>query len=259
MRKYLAVARIGFMERAAYRGDVFGRSFMLLLFLFVLSRLWGTVLGGKSTEGFDHLAVVWYFVITEGLMLARPGLGKQINDEVRSGSFSAYLIRPCQYVLFHLSSYLGKTSMGLIANLCVGSLVAVWLVGVPVVKVVQLPLSILSLLLGMVINFLITMSIALSAFWVEDNEPFFWIYSKFQLILGGVLIPLDFFPGLLRTVAVHLPFGYVFYRPARLCVAYETHTALSVILGQLIWILVLGLILQSLYETGVKKVNVNGG
>ena len=258
MRKYLAVARIGFMERAAYRGDVLGRGFMLLLFLFILSRLWGTVLR-ESMEGFDHSAVVWYFVITEGLMMATPGLGQQINEEVRSGSFSAYLIRPCRYLLFHLSGYLGKTTLGLLINLGIGSAVALWLVGLPVVRLMQLPLSALTIVLGLVINFLITMVIALSAFWVEDNEPFFWIYSKFQLILGGVLIPLDFFPALLRKVAASLPFSYIFYRPARLCVAFEIHEGVSVISGQLLWILLLGLLLQSLYDSGVKKVNVNGG
>lgn len=259
MRKYLAIARIGFMERVAYRGDVFGRSIMLLLFLFVLSRLWGSVLTGAGSEGFDHTAVVWYFVITEGLMLASPGLGQQINQEVRSGSFAAYLIRPCQYVLFHLGSYMGKTAMGLTVNLAVGSLVALWLVGLPLFRVVELPLIGLSVILGLVINFLITMSISLTSFWIEDNEPFFWIFSKFQLILGGVLIPLDFFPGLLKAIATKLPFGYIFYRPARLCVSFSSTEALSVLSGQFLWISLLALMTFVIFEAGVKRVNVNGG
>ena len=101
--------------------------------------------------------------------------------------------------------------------------------------------------------------IALISFWVEDNEPFFWIYNKFQLILGGVLIPLDFFPSYLRTIAEKLPFGYMFYGPARLAVNFSPIAAKNIIVGQIFWLILATIGLYWIFSACVKQVNVNGG
>ena len=70
--------------------------------------------------------------------------------------------------------------------------------------------------LAFLLQFLIKMSLALLAFWVEDTGPFFWIYSKVLFTLGGLFVPIDIYPEWLRRVAVMMPFNYVLYQPARL-------------------------------------------
>jgi ABC-2 type transport system permease protein len=134
-----------------------------------------------------------------------------------------------------------------------------FLVGPPPISFSVLPMIFLSVILGLLLNFCMTASIALLSFWVEDNEPFFWIYNKFQLILGGVLIPLDFFPDWLSSVALQLPFMQIFYGPARLFVSFSGERALQLILGQSIWLVLAFLTLRTLFFFGVRQVNTNGG
>jgi len=258
--KYLAIARAALLERAAYGADVAARAGMMVVFLFVFANLWGTVMsGGAQFEGLDHRAIVWYIVVTEGLMTAVPAVGSRINGEVRTGSFVAYLIRPCSYVMFHLSTFLGEAALGLVVNGLAGAVVATALVGVLRLRVAHVVVVFVALLLGLVLNFCLMAAIGLLAFWVEDNEPFFWIYNKFQLILGGVLIPLDFFPPLLKSVASVLPFGFMFYGPARLAVHFSWSQAWSVLLGQVGWLAVTSAVLALVYAAGLRRVNVNGG
>ena len=260
MGKYLAIARVALMERAAYGADVLARAGMMVIFLFVFANLWGKVMvGGARFSGLDHRAIVWYIVVTEVLMTAIPSVGSKINHEVRTGSFVSYLVRPCNYVLFHLCSFLGEASLGIAINGAAGALVATLIVGLIRVRSAHLPIVLLALFLGLVLNFCLMATIALISFWVEDNEPFFWIYNKFQLILGGVLIPLDFFPSYLREIAEKLPFGYMFYGPARLAVNFSSIAAQKIILGQLIWLVLAGLGLYWVFSACVKQVNVNGG
>ena len=260
MGKYLAVARVALMERAAYGADLVARAGMMVLFLFVFANLWGKVMvGGARFEGLDHRAIVWYIVVTEVLMTAIPSVGAKINNEVRTGSFVSYLVRPCHYLLFHLSSFLGETSLGVAVNGLAGTIVASFMVGLIRVRSAHLPFVLVALFLGLVLNFCLMAAIALISFWVEDNEPFFWIYNKFQLILGGVLIPLDFFPPFLRDIAQKLPFGFMFYGPAKLMVNYSTNAAQTIIMGQLIWITLAAIGLYVIFSACVRQVNVNGG
>jgi ABC-type glutathione transport system ATPase component len=60
------------------------------------------------------------------------------------------------------------------------------------------------ILLAMTLNFCVQGMIGLCAFITEDVQSFQIIYQKFLFILGGMLIPLDFFPGWLRDVSLIL-------------------------------------------------------
>jgi ABC-type uncharacterized transport system permease subunit len=50
--------------------------------------------------------------------------------------------------------------------------------------------------------------IGLFAFYVEDIEAFRFIYSKFDMILGGNIMPIPFLPHILQTIAYATPFAY---------------------------------------------------
>ena len=99
----------------------------------------------------------------------------------------------------------------------------------------------------------------LSAFLVEDVSPFMWIYQKFIFILGGFLIPLDFYPGWLQVIARALPFSAMIYGPSKLFVAPTPGLLANVMLMQALWILALGTILVFSYRRGVAYLTVNGG
>jgi ABC-2 type transport system permease protein len=108
-------------------------------------------------------------------------------------------------------------------------------------------------------NFCITCLIGLSAFLVEEISPFMWIYQKFVFILGGFLIPLDFYPNWLQSIAKALPFAYMIYGPSKLFVAPSVDLFVNIISLQLVWIVVLGAILMLAYRRGVAYLTVNGG
>jgi ABC-2 type transport system permease protein len=94
---------------------------------------------------------------------------------------------------------------------------------------------------------------------VEDVSPFVWIYQKFIFILGGFLIPLDFYPEWLQVIAKALPFSAMIYGPSKLFVAPTLELFANVILLQLTWIIVLGATLIISYRRGVAYLTVNGG
>ena len=101
--------------------------------------------------------------------------------------------------------------------------------------------------------------IGLAAFVTEDVSAFMWIYQKFAFILGGLLVPLDFYPAWLQTIAKALPFSSMVYGPARLFVEPTLEQFLTVMLMQIVWIAVFGVLLLIAYRRGLTLLTVNGG
>lgn len=260
LRKGLAVWRTGALHRAAYGWELVVRSIFLVLILFIFRQLYSKVLpAGHSLAGFDQVRVLWYLVLTEAILTAAPRLGGMVDEEVRSGHVATFLARPIGYVAYHRWRFLGETAVSFPVNLLVASLTALALVGPPPLAGPACLLVLVPVVLGFLLHFEVSMALALSAFWVEDSQPFFWVYQKVLFILGGLLLPLDFFPAWVRDLAQALPFSLVLYGPARLTLDFQVAAWGDLVLRQLVWLVLLRLVTRGLFALGERRVSVHGG
>jgi ABC-2 type transport system permease protein len=153
---------------------------------------------------------------------------------------------------------MGETIFRAMLNAVFGGLTVWWLVGAP-----QHPegflIAIPAILGAWILHFCINAMIGLSAFVVEDVSAFTWIYQKLAFIFGGMLIPLDFYPQWLQTLAKFLPFSSAIYGPARLFVTPSVELFVNVMSLQLAWILALTFVLVIVYRRGLTQLTVNGG
>ena len=178
-------------------------------------------------------------MMAETIELSRPALARTISDNVKDGSIAYILNKPYNFLLYQFSNSMGETLFRAVINALFGSLLVWWLVGPPpaadwlAVRVLRRPWH-------MGLNFCITCLIGLSAFLVEDVAPFMWIYQKFIFILGGFLIPLDFYPDWLQVIAKALPFSAMIYGPSKLFVDPSWGLLGQVMLLQVVWIIALG-------------------
>jgi len=153
---------------------------------------------------------------------------------------------------------MGETIFRAILTALFGGSVVWWLVGPPP-DLRSWPLALVAVLGAWVLNFCMQGLIGLAAFISEEVAPYEWIYQKFAFIFGGLLIPLDFYPDWLQTIAHALPFPSMLYGPARLFVNADIDLFASVLLQQAIWIFVLGVVLAIAYRRGLAYITVNGG
>ena len=50
-------------------------------------------------------------------------------------------------------------------------------------------------------------AIGCAAFWLQDASPVYWIWQKFNFVLGGLILPLSLYPEWLQKVAYLSPFS----------------------------------------------------
>jgi ABC-2 type transport system permease protein len=261
--KTAAVLRITIAARLAYLGEILIRASFLVLILFIFTQLWEATNGSQDVAamtGFEIPQLIWYLAFTEAIIISAAALGENdVDREVRSGDIAYRLARPLPYPLYHLSAMLGERLLRFVMNLLVGALVALLVVG----PIPLAPLSLLAAfsaaLVGFVVDWIWSFTISLLSFWVEDTMGLHLLYRRAQMLLGGMLIPLDAYPEWLGNIARMLPFQYLVYQPARLFVQTTVSGWLDV-LAVLALIGGVGLIpMLLLYQLGLRRVSAQGG
>ena len=261
MKKYWAIFKLQLANGVAYPGEFLGCSLMILPFMWVFYQLWRVTFAASGSEVINGLTLrstLWYLVIAEVIELSRPRVGNTISDAVKDGSIAYILNKPYHFLGYHYSVSMADTVFRALINFVLGGAMAWLLVGPPPSfwgLLVVLP----ALLASWALHYCVAALIGLLAFWVEDVSAFQWIYQKLAFILGGLLIPLDFYPTWLRTIANALPFSSMTYVPARLFVEPSLMAFLTSLALQAIWLLVFVGGLSLLYRRGESALTVNGG
>lgn len=262
MRKYWFIFKIQFTNNLAYPGELIGRSLFILPFMWIFYQLWRVTFSASGTEvinGMTLTSTIWYLMLAETVELSRPRLGNVISDAVKDGSIAYILNKPYDFLLYHYSSAMGETLFRAVLNALMGSALVWALAGASPGGALGWLFALPALLGAWTLNFCITALIGLSSFWVEDISAFLWIYQKLGFILGGLLIPLNFYPVWLQNIARALPFAAMTYAPARLFVEPSLPTLLSTLGMQAIWIFFLVAALAVAYYRSMTVLTVNGG
>jgi ABC-2 type transport system permease protein len=260
-RKYWAVLSTQVQNNLVYPLDLLGRTISLLIFLWVFINLWRVTYDANGQEviaGLSFRDTLWYLMMAESVILSKPDLSRVISEAVKDGSIAYLLNKPFNFILYQFATGLGDSVLAFVVNVAAGSVLVWWLVGPPP-TILGWPLVLLAVLAAWLLDFCISALIGLSAFLAEEVSAFRWIYQKLVFILGGLLIPLDFFPQWLQIVALRLPFAWTIYGPARLFVDPTWKRFGDVMLMQGIWLLILGGALIFFYGRVVKVLTINGG
>ncbi len=133
------------------------------------------------------------------------------------------------------------------------------MLGVPQISLLTLASVALLILLGCIVAFMGYLFMASLGFFIEDAQAPGWIYSKFDMIFGGNILPVVFLPLWLQTIAFYTPWFHSGYSAA-LYMRQPNLTEFMFIFGiGIAWIV--GFILLSLlsFRIAQSRITSNGG
>lgn len=257
--KLLAVARVGLRQTFVERGELVARSLFVVMILLVFSRLWTTVhdMGALPNTAWGDL--LWYLAVTEWITLGTPQLWIAVQEDVRTGDVAYLLPRPMSYVSYRVSEGLGR----LVARMLAVGIVAL---GTAYVFTGGLPSSPSGLLLAIPVAFLAAVVtlifgvwLGLTAFWLQDASPAYFIFQKLLFVLGGLILPLSIYPDWLNTLAHCTPFADMLYGPASLIFDPDPQAALWTSLRLVGWGALAWLLTVWTFARARRALEVNGG
>jgi ABC-2 type transport system permease protein len=257
--KYFAIAAVAARQALAARAAVLARLGLYLVLMVVFSRLWEAVGAGTAAVGLSAAQILWYFGITELVVIGTPFLYLPIEEDVRRGDIACRIARPVSYVGSRIAEGAGEMAVRFLWLAVLGLLCVRLLAG-------RFPEDPRGLLLALPIAFVaafvlvvVQACVGLSAIWLQEAAPVHWIVQKLTFVFGGLLFPLEIYPDWLRSIAEATPFGALVHGCASLVFRFDPLAAARTALVVGAWgaaVLALAFWLQ---RRGLRMLDVNGG
>ena len=265
-RVYMKAFDVGLQDTFVYRWNFFLRSIFELLPLMGTLLIWGVVFDQREggVGGFDFRMLVAYFLIVlflDGLVTPKDDEFRVAAD-IREGQISAFLVKPINYLLYRFSLFTSSrllfTVMTLPVFVCLFIFTAsyfTWPADIGM-WVAALWATVMAALL----QFFITITIALLAFWMLEISTVVFIVYSFEYMLSGRMFPLAFMPQLVQDVLRWLPFPYELYFPASVLMNRVHGNDLWFGLGiQAFWVAVGAVGAHLMWRRGLRKYQAVGG
>ena len=266
LQKYLKVFDIGLQNTFVYRWNFFLRSLFGLFPLLGTVFIWRAIFEAKGgpINNFDYATVVFYFLLVLVLdSLITPGDDEwQVAADIRDGQMNAFLVKPMNYLVYRMALFVSNRLLYTLVTL-------------PVVIVVFVvfrdylfwpsswqtwALATLSVLMAALLQFLISYSVALLAFWMLEISTVVFIIYSFEYFLSGHMFPLGFMPAHIREIMKLLPFPYELYFPISIFMGQVQGAALwRGLLIQFCWVLITALVANTMWKRGLKRYQAVGG
>ena len=267
LAKYVSVFNIGLQNTFVYRWNYFLRALFGLIPLAGTVFLWRAIFqepGGKGLGGYDYGSMIYYYLLTILVSnLVTPTEDDfQIAADIRDGQINSFLTKPLNYLGYRTGIFLA------------GRLVYTAVTIIPIVLIffyfrsyIILPsavatyfLSISSLIMAAFIQFFITYSLAMMAFWVLEISTIVFIVYSFEYFLGGQMFPVDIMPVGVQAVMKWLPFYYELFCPIAIFLGRlqgaELIQALTI---QASWLFLTWLVAQLMWKRGLGHYQAVGG
>lgn len=264
LKSYLAVARGEVLSSLTYRAFSYASIVVSLMQIGIFYFIWtGVYQDRESIRGYGYEDMISYIVVGRILIaMFNWGLNGYISRLIRTGNIIVQLLYPL--------GFMGRLFfMGIGSNLFINFfftalpvyVFSVFAFGVRVdYKLSNMVFFFISLFLGFVIMFLFDFLMGSLNFWTENSWGIQTIKSSFLRFFSGSLVPLEFFPDVLRNLADILPFKSVVYIPANIFLGrMDTALILHSFAVQAAWIIAFFIISRLVYASGIKRINIYGG
>lgn len=218
----------------------------------------------RNSSGFPMTVsqITTYFLLSIPVSrLTQVWSWDNMEEKVRGGEFTNFLIKPFSYLVFDLAENFARQSMRLLTLLPVFLVVYLFFR-----SNVQLSgsfylwsLFALAVVLGLMVRFWYENVLGVTTFWLIDVYGISGLFGALSGLFSGSSIPLAVLPPSLLSLAKVLPFRFF------------TSFPLEVILGQvkgwdlvtgfttgIIWIFVFGFIFSPFFKRGIKKYEAVG-
>src|SRR5881398_1384043 len=188
--KYVSVFNIGLQNTFVYRWNYFLRAAFGLIPLAGTVFLWSAVFKerGGALHGYDYGSMIYYYL----LMILVSNLVTPTEDEwqiaadIREGQINALLTKPMSYLAYRFSIFLSGRLVYSLVTLPPIALIFFYFRGFIVLPTDPLiyVLTTVSILMAAFIQFFITYSLAMFAFWILEISTIVFIVRSEERRVG---------------------------------------------------------------------------
>jgi len=260
------VINVGIQNTLVYRVNFLFRSAFGLIPLFAMISLWRTVYASNdgNVAGYSLAQMISYYLVVTivDALTAVNDDDWQIAADIRDGNISQFLMKPIDYLTYRFCLFGAQRMIySAVAFLPVAVFIFLqreYFVGPP--DGATLVFFAISVVMTAVLQFLISYTLALLAFWLLEISTLIFIIFAFEYIMGGHLFPLDILPPLLAKALFFTPFPYQMFFPVSIYVGKVSGAAMyQGLVIQFLWLVAFYVLARVVWWRGIRKYSAVGG
>jgi ABC-2 type transport system permease protein len=268
VKKYLHVINVGIQNTLVYRVNFLLRASFALIPLMATIYLWRAIYsskeGGSEVSGYTLAGMISYYLLVTivDALTAVTEDDWQIAGDIREGNINQFLLKPIDYLWYRLCLFF--------ANRMIYVVVAVFPVTLFILYQREyfvapahwalLPVFLLTLLLTALLQFFMSYTMALLAFWVLEVSTFIFILFAFEYIAGGHMFPIDILPPWAAAALKFTPFPYQMFFPVSVYLGRVTGSEMWLgIVIQVFWVIFFYCLARIVWGRGIRKYTAVGG
>jgi ABC-2 type transport system permease protein len=266
MTKYWHVIKIGFQNTMVYRFNFFFRAAFGLIPLLATIYLWQTVYSGQSSSigGYTLAGMISYYLLITivDTLTSVTEDDWQIAGDIKDGNISAFLLKPIDYLVYRFCLFFsGKIIFTAVSLVPVGIFIfffrAYWVVPP---DGLTLACSLVSIVLTALLQFFMSYTMALLAFWLLEVSTIIFILFAFEYLAGGHLFPLNILPPAIAHALNFTPFPYLLFFPVSIYLGQVKGAALWEGLAvQVGWLVLFYCLARLVWNRGIRTYTAVGG
>lgn len=266
VNRYWHIVNIGIQNTLTYRMNFLFRSAFSLVPLFATISLWRAIYDGKegTVSGYSLAQMTSYYLVLTivDALTAVTEDDWQIAADIKDGNISQFLLKPMDYLAYRLCLYgAGRLVFTACAVLPVGLFLFLQREHfVLPADFSTLCFFALSLALTALLQFFISFTMALLAFWVLEVSTFIFILYAFEYIASGHLFPLDILPPAILKALHFTPFPYMLFFPVNIYLGrINSSEIIEGLIIQAGWVLAAWALARLVWSRGIRKYSAVGG
>ncbi|MFE7622476.1 ABC transporter permease [Streptomyces sp. NPDC057509] len=260
---YAQIIRGRLRTAVVYRQNAAFLLAVVIVQTYILRKVWTTLYDGAAeVDGVALQSLLVYLTLAnlQNWALQDPSVGSYMYGRIREGQVAFDLLRPPGFVPQMLAHLCGSSLAMLL--FAVAALPVVAFAGAlgPPASAMALGYWLVSLVCGYAVAILLNLIIGMVAFWTMEINGVTVLYYLINQFLAGALVPLSFFPDVLRHLADLLPFQATTYTPVAIYVGQIAEDRAARAIGiQILWVVLLALLARRIWKAALHRVVVQGG
>lgn len=264
MRVYAAMFSAGVRRYSRYRAAIAAGTLTNSVFGLLKANIYVAAVAsaGSQLGGYDARASITFAWLTQALIApVHLFAWTEVAQRVRTGDIAIDLGRPVDLQLSLLAADLGRAAFVLLPRGLPPLLVAAAVTGLSLpAAVLPYLLGAVSVVLAVALSFCCRFALNLVAFWLVEIRGVVTLYVTASNFLSGLMLPVAWFPGWLRTLAVGTPFPSFLQYPVDILTGRVTGWAAAGHLAQQAgWLLAAALLGRWMLARATRKLVVQGG
>jgi viologen exporter family transport system permease protein len=256
------VAKRGWRRYAAYPWATAAGVFTNTIFGFIQAYVLLAVFSHRTdVGGYDASDTVTYVWLAQALIMTVYIFGwTDLALRIRDGSIATDLSRPLDPQRYWLAFDLGRAPYHLVFRGVLPFVAGALVFRLNYPSAINLLEFFVSVAVAVVVSFAFRFLYNAAAFWIVDVRGVVTVALTLSLFLSGMIMPLTFFPGWLRTVAHALPFASIIQTPIDFWLGkHDGLAAVGYVALQVFWAVALLALGRLALRAGSRKLVVQGG